>query len=75
MSSVTGHTVGEAARARELFAQAQQALWGTMYYVRNADIGITEAQVKRAIQCVEKLQARVTDALADESRLTPGGEM
>jgi hypothetical protein len=32
-----------------------------MYYVRNFDIGVTEVQVKRAIQCIEKIQAFVSD--------------
>jgi len=45
-----------ASRARELLAEAQQRLWGAMYYVRNNEAGITEIQLKRAIMCVEKLQ-------------------
>lgn len=46
-------------RTREQLAEAQMKLWGAMYYVRNGDVGISETQLKRAIQCIEKLQAQL----------------
>jgi len=53
-------------RARELLANAQQALWGAMYYVRTDEIGFSETELKRAIERIEILQAKLREAQSDE---------